>query len=251
MFSLLTERGLPLPLMATYCAERPAQMHGLFPRKGAIAPGSDCDLVVMEPGAFRFDQEEIADREPMRWSPYHGRPMHARVAATRTAGRGHLRRVGGAGKAGHRPVRPACGRAMTQLLVRDATEDDLPEIVAMLADDHLGQARERPGDPAYRRAFLAMAAQTGNHLFVGTFREAGVVACAQLIFQPGLSRTGTIRATIEGVRVASAWRRRGLGEVLIRHCIARAQEGGAGWCSSPPTGRDGKRTASTSGLGSP
>ena len=82
MFSLLSERDLPLTLMATYCAERPAQMHGLWPKKGALAPGSDCDLVVMEPGAFRFDQADIADRPEMRWSPYHGRSMHARVAAT-------------------------------------------------------------------------------------------------------------------------------------------------------------------------
>lgn len=112
--------------------------------------------------------------------------------------------------------------------IREAGEDDIPAVVAMLADDHLGRTREHPGDPAYGRAFAAMRAQAGNHLFLGTLPEADAVACAQLILQPGLSRTGTLRATIEGVRVASAWRRRRLGEAMIRHCIAFARAEGAG-----------------------
>ena len=82
MFTLLQERGLPLTLMAEYCAERPARHHGLDGRKGTIAPGKDADLVVLEPGGFTFDEASIQDRPEMRWSPYHGRPMRARVAAT-------------------------------------------------------------------------------------------------------------------------------------------------------------------------
>ncbi len=82
MFSLLEERGLPLTLMAQYCADRSARFHGLWPQKGAIRVGSDADLVVMEPGRFVFDEAAIQDRPEMRWSPYHGREMRARVAAT-------------------------------------------------------------------------------------------------------------------------------------------------------------------------
>ena len=82
MFTLLEERGLPLTLMAAYCAERPARHHGLDGRKGTLAPGKDADLVVLEPGRFTFDEASIQDRPEMRWSPYHGRPMRARVAAT-------------------------------------------------------------------------------------------------------------------------------------------------------------------------
>ena len=87
MFTLLAERGLPPTLMAAYCAERPAQFHGLWPRKGAMRPGSDADLVVLEPGASRFDAALIQDRPEMRWSPYQGRAMRARVAATLLRGR--------------------------------------------------------------------------------------------------------------------------------------------------------------------
>ncbi len=36
----------------------------------------------MEPGDFTFDQSHILDRADMRWSPYHGRRMRGRVAAT-------------------------------------------------------------------------------------------------------------------------------------------------------------------------
>ncbi|MBW4090820.1 MAG: dihydroorotase family protein [Proteobacteria bacterium] len=82
MFTLLDERGLSPTVMATYCAERSAQLHGLWPKKGAIRIGSDADFVVLERGDFRFDQAAIVDREDQRWSPYHGRTMRARVAAT-------------------------------------------------------------------------------------------------------------------------------------------------------------------------
>ncbi len=82
MFSLLDERGLSPTLMATYCAERSAKMHGLWPKKGAIRVGSDADFCVLERGDFGFDEAAIQDRPEMRWSPYHDRRMRARVAAT-------------------------------------------------------------------------------------------------------------------------------------------------------------------------
>lgn len=87
MFTLLDERGLSPCLMAVYCAERSAKLHGLWPRKGAIRVGSECDLAVLERGDFVFNQAAILDREDQRWSPYHGRRMAARVAATILRGR--------------------------------------------------------------------------------------------------------------------------------------------------------------------
>jgi allantoinase len=87
MFTLLAERGLSPTLMATYCAERSARLHGIWPRKGALRVGSDADLLVLEPGDFTFDQADIVDRPEMRWSAYHGMRMRARVAATWQRGR--------------------------------------------------------------------------------------------------------------------------------------------------------------------
>ena len=88
MFTLLDERGLSPTLMAEYCAARPAALHGLAPRKGAIRVGADADLLMLERANYTFDEATIQDRPEMRWSPYHGRPMRARVAATVL--RGHI-----------------------------------------------------------------------------------------------------------------------------------------------------------------
>jgi allantoinase len=87
MFTLLDERGLSPTLMAIYCAERSAKLHGLWPRKGALRVGADADLCVLERGDFVFDEAAIVDRPELRWSPYHGRRMRARVAATVQRGR--------------------------------------------------------------------------------------------------------------------------------------------------------------------
>jgi len=82
VFTLLAERGLPVTLMARLCAAEPARFHGLAPKKGAIAIGADADFCVLEPGDFVFNASDIVDREDARWSPYDGRQMQARVAAT-------------------------------------------------------------------------------------------------------------------------------------------------------------------------
>ncbi|MBV9735126.1 MAG: amidohydrolase family protein [Acidisphaera sp.] len=86
-YTLLAERGLSVTLLATYAAERSAKLHGLWPKKGAIAVGADCDLLVLERGEWAFDEASIEDRPELRWSPYHGRRMRARVAATLLRGR--------------------------------------------------------------------------------------------------------------------------------------------------------------------
>jgi allantoinase len=82
MYTLLAERGLPATEMAKLCSEMPARFHGLDPRKGGIRLGADADFCVLETGDFVFDERIIKDREDARWSPYHGRAMKARVAAT-------------------------------------------------------------------------------------------------------------------------------------------------------------------------
>ena len=82
MFTLLDERGLSPTLMATYCAERPAKLHGLWPKKGAIKLGFDADLLVMQRADYTFNEADIVDRPETRWSPYHGRRMRARVTET-------------------------------------------------------------------------------------------------------------------------------------------------------------------------
>ena len=110
--------------------------------------------------------------------------------------------------------------------IRRANVADVPAIIDLLADDEIGASREMPDDRApYDESFGAVAADANQLLVVGE-RDGQVVATMQLTFIPGLSRRGTWRAQIEGVRVASSARGHGLGEELIRWAIEQARERG-------------------------
>lgn len=111
------------------------------------------------------------------------------------------------------------------VIFRQARRDDVPAVVAMLADDRLGATRETGDLAPYLAAFDAMAAEGGNHLIVGD-DDGQIVACYQICFISGLSLTAARRAQIEGVRVAGDRRGQGLGHTLIADAEARAREAG-------------------------
>ncbi|MFF9773044.1 GNAT family N-acetyltransferase [Streptomyces sp. NPDC013978] len=114
---------------------------------------------------------------------------------------------------------------MGDLEIRPATEDDVPEIVAMLADDPLGAQRESPDDLApYLTALERLRGDPHQHVVVAV-RQGRVVGTLQLTIVPGLSRRGSTRAIIEGVRVHADERGSGLGSRLIEWAIesSRAQ----------------------------
>ena len=114
---------------------------------------------------------------------------------------------------------------MSEVMIRRARAGDVPDIVAMLADDPLGAKREQPGDPRYASAFAELDADPRQLLAVA---EAGgeVVGTLQLTFIPGLSRVGATRALIEAVRVRSDQRGAGLGQRLVEWSIEQARQRG-------------------------
>lgn len=117
---------------------------------------------------------------------------------------------------------------MRDLPVRPARREDLPALVALLADDAIGAARERPGeplDPRYTAAFEGIESDPRNELFV-LEEEGRLVGCFQLTNLPCLSIAGTERAQIESVRVASSERGRGLGQAMLRWAMDRARSRG-------------------------
>jgi ribosomal protein S18 acetylase RimI-like enzyme len=96
--------------------------------------------------------------------------------------------------------------------VRRAVAADLPAVVALLADDILGAARQGGGQDRspYERAFAAVVADPAHLLVVVMAREE-VVGTLQLSSLPGHVPTRGLRAQIEGVRVRVDHRGAGLG----------------------------------------
>lgn len=111
------------------------------------------------------------------------------------------------------------------LTFRRAGRDDLEAIIALLADDDLGQSRERvstPLDPAYLSAFDAIQSDP-NQLLAILEDDAGVAGCLQISFIPGLSRLGMWRGQIESVRIARRRRGDGLGRTMIEWAIEQCR----------------------------
>lgn len=113
--------------------------------------------------------------------------------------------------------------------LRHASAADLPAIVGLLADDSLGAGRERGADmEPYERAFEAIDADPSHLLLVGELVPPGsedgpVVATFQLSFLPGISRQGSWRSQIEGVRVARSLRGLGIGNLMVEWAVGESR----------------------------
>jgi allantoinase len=87
--AMLTEgvhrRGLRLPALARLLAAAPARLLGLWPRKGAIAPGSHADLALVDlEREWTFSQDQLQARSGL--SPYVGRAFRGVVVRTLVRG---------------------------------------------------------------------------------------------------------------------------------------------------------------------
>ena len=119
--------------------------------------------------------------------------------------------------------------AISSITIRHARRDDVGVIVAMLADDPLGSARERLEDPlpaSYFRAFEALERASHIQLVVAEDEDGAVIGCLQLCVLPGLSSQGASRGLIEDVRVATHCRSRGVGEKIVQWAVAEARAKG-------------------------
>lgn len=123
--------------------------------------------------------------------------------------------------------------------LRRAQREDLPAIVALLADDVLGESREHPGDLSpYLAAFERIDADPA-HLLVVADAGGEVVGTLQLTVLPGLSRGGALRAQVEAVRVAHSQRGKGLGQALLLWAVEESRARG---CSLVQLTTDKQRT---------
>jgi dihydropyrimidinase len=79
-------RGLPIERLVQLAATRPAQLLGLFPRKGAISPGADADLVVWDPRPH-WKVRAPALHDGIGDSPYSGMTVRGAVRFVLLRGR--------------------------------------------------------------------------------------------------------------------------------------------------------------------
>src|SRR5437867_5859732 len=109
--------------------------------------------------------------------------------------------------------------AISEVTIRPARREDVGTIVAMLADDPLGGARERIEDPlpqCYFTAFEQLARDPNILLGVAEDDEGAVVGCLQLCIVPGLGARGAWRGRVADGRVAGEWGGGGVGEREVR-----------------------------------
>lgn len=111
--------------------------------------------------------------------------------------------------------------------VAEATAEQVPAVVALLANDILGRDRESGATDEYDEAFAVIAADPTEHLLVLLDEQDAVVGTLQLGFVRSLSRGGALRAQIEAVRVSEALRGRGVGRALFTFVIDQARQEGA------------------------
>lgn len=110
---------------------------------------------------------------------------------------------------------------------RSATRNDVPVIVDLLANDHLGRKRETYGEPlpdVYYDAFEAIHKDPNQELMVVENEQAEVIGTFQLSYIQYLSYRGGVRAQVESIHVREDQRGKGVGEGMLQWIIGRAQE---------------------------
>jgi dihydroorotase-like cyclic amidohydrolase len=92
MLSLVARGDLSLTDMVRICCEGPAQIFGLYPRKGCIAIGADADVVILDPskGTTVADSDQLSRANH---TPYNG--LRVPFAIDRVFLRGELISEGG------------------------------------------------------------------------------------------------------------------------------------------------------------
>ena len=115
---------------------------------------------------------------------------------------------------------------MNNLALRPAERGDLPSIVRMLADDELGNQRERYDDPlpeSYYAAFEQIR-KDPNHELVVAELDGEVIGTLHLMFLPSISYQGGLRALVESLRVDRKCRSQGIGSKMMKWVIERSRE---------------------------
>ena len=115
---------------------------------------------------------------------------------------------------------------MSELVIRDATADDLAELLTLLDEDAIREVGEDYTDlTPYAQALEEILASEHATVLVGEV-EGQVVATAQVTWQRRLMYGGGLVCQVESVRVATRARRQGVGTRFVGWIVEDARQRG-------------------------
>ncbi|HYZ32871.1 MAG TPA: amidohydrolase family protein, partial [Crenalkalicoccus sp.] len=85
MYTEMTKRGFSLEQFVDRVSSNAARIMGLYPRKGAIAPGSDADICILDPALRRTVRAELLHESD--YTPWEGHEVLAWPCMTILRGR--------------------------------------------------------------------------------------------------------------------------------------------------------------------
>lgn len=142
------------------------------------------------------------------------------------------------------------------MAVRDATPDDVPDLLALMAELRSAPGRAEPGvainssEDALAR-LADVAADPATRLVVAV-RDASVAGMALLVAAPLAPMiVDSTSVHVQHLQVREGMRRRGVGRALMAGALAFAEDVGAEHvvASAPPSRRDANRFYARLGMG--
>jgi allantoinase len=82
----VVKRGMDLLSFTDLIATNPARRFNLFPRKGALVPGGDADVCILDPNAS-WQVQASQSESVAKWSPFAGMELTGKIVRTIVRGR--------------------------------------------------------------------------------------------------------------------------------------------------------------------
>ncbi|MCL6613369.1 MAG: GNAT family N-acetyltransferase [Firmicutes bacterium] len=110
------------------------------------------------------------------------------------------------------------------LVIREATEDDLPSLLALHAELEMDDSRVLSLDEA--REIFARLKHYPNYRIYLAVMDGEIVGTFALLIMDNLAHLGAPSGIVEDVVVKAAYRGRGIGRQMMEHAYARCKEAG-------------------------